>query len=249
MLIGCSMTRTQQFLTCIALVLALSDISAAQDGDFIVLTDNLRFDAPEPKTANEIAQAESVDKLRLAAREEGRKSALAAYRRIESDMRDKGYSIAPDENLSAYDSVVANPASARSLSVVAFGYTPLDLTKGILQQGEFRGINTAPASDGQVHRAQYLFYFDGLGDVVVDELSFATIPNSRISISRPTGNVVINGHPATYSAMRNRNNTKGLTQIFFITDSKLFTVTALSAITRSESEKLEKLISVAEQLH
>ena len=241
------MSRQHLLVLALVPVFAFGSFAVAGDDAFVLLTDNFRFDAPEPTTANGIAELKAWEDTRAAILEEGRKTALAAYRRIAEDMRTQGYSIAPDEALVPYDSVAVS-ASARRQSEVAYGYTPLDPSAGVLSEGDFRGVNAGPESDGQVHRAQYVYYFEDIGDVFVDELSFATIPDSRISVSRPTGNVEINGFPATYSAMRNEDNTKGVTQMFWITQNKLFTITTFSTITRADKKEFDKFISIAEQL-
>jgi hypothetical protein len=60
--------------------------------------------------------------------------------------------------------------------------------------------------------------------------------------------MTINGFPATYVALTNQTGDKGLTSITFITERKMFTVTALKCVTRDDPELLQRLMSIANAL-
>lgn len=223
--------------------------AAADDFDFIVLTDNVPADSiteAHGRSPDYARHQKKVAALRKAKREE----VLAVLQRTKREMEQLGYSIASDEQLSAYDGYIAGSQVAlQPLHEIEFGYRHAELGDPAIESGRLKGVYAVEESDGFVHQAAYLYEFDELGPVIIEELSYLTIPNARIAVTRPIGNLAINGFPATYTALTNRDNTKGLTGITFITGSKMFSVTALHCITEKDAELFDRLVTIASALN
>lgn len=217
--------------------------SQAYEYEMVVLTDT-RDSSDLP---NEVRSVRAADKDRakiFERREIQRERHLNKLRRVMEDMDRDGYAIVEEHDLSTYDSFIAG---TRELERAPYelAYVPIDLQQSAFTGGRLVGKQPLFEVEGRVHRMAYVFEFDDLGTILIDELDFTTIPYTRISVNKPTGNLAINGHPATYTALMGRDSGKGMSAITFITDSKLVTVTALQCITRHDKEKFERLVAIA----
>ena len=83
---------------------------------------------------------------------------------------------------------------------------------------------------------------------MIDEMSFPTMSDRRIVVSRQLGNVTIRGYPATYSVLVTPDGQKALSQLTFVTENKVFTVTMRDAVLR-DSEEFDLFVRIAESLH
>lgn len=224
--------------------------SWADDFEFIVLTDNVPApgdDLAEMRRSNPEA-AQQRNKLR-AIQKAKRREVLAVLRQTKKEMELHGRAFATDAQLAAYDVYITDDVNPQSVYEMPFGYRRTNLDHPVLKAGRLKGVYGVQESDGFVHQAAYVYDFDELGPVVIEELSFLTIPDARISVTRPIGNLMVNGFPASYTALTNRDYTKGLTGITFITDNKMFSVTAFRCVTRNDAELFEQLVSVANALN
>lgn len=215
----------------------------AYDYEMIVLTDT-RTQAELP---DQVKKARSEDKNLqkvLQRREKSRRKTLKRLRRIMDEMDQHGYAIVDDRDLSHYDNYVTE---TRELTSVPheLAYVPINTEGKAFTNGTLIGKHPVFEDRGRVHQMAYVYEFEDLGTVIIDELNFATVPDTRIVVNKPTGNLTINGYPATYSALTDRDMKKGMSSITYITDTKLISVTALKCITKKDKEQFARLVEIA----
>jgi hypothetical protein len=160
--------------------------------------------------------------------------------------------VASTEHLGLYDSFLGLADSTVNqeelLNDVLFGYQPIDQRNKVLQSAQLVGVYGTPETDGFVHEFFYLYDFEDLGLVLVQELSYRTIPDTDIRVTAPRGNVRINGYAGTYTALKDEGNSKGLTGLTFITENKWFHVVAFRCVAKSDRKSYRNLIQIAESL-
>lgn len=236
-------SRNIVFWACALFAIGHAAASHAYEYEMVVLTDTR-----EPsRLPNEVrsVQAADEDRTRILQRRENRREIhLNKLRRIMDDMDRDGYAVVEEHELSMYDGFLEG---TRELVRAPYelAYIPIDIRQSAFAGGKLIGKQPLFEDEGRVHQMAYVFEFDDLGTIIVDELSFRTIPNTRISVNKPTGNLTINGYPATYTALMRRGSGKGMSAITLITDSKLITVTALQCITKDDKERFDRFVEIA----
>jgi len=226
------------------LVLGFSESTWAESDEMVVLTD-IRGPSKVPPSVQAAKKVDPEMQKEMARREASRRQHLAKLRQIMRDMERDGLAIVGYDEVSTYDQFVAD-ALELVRAPVQYGYTPTNLDKSALKKGRLIGKQPLYEDDnGQAHQMSYIFDFENLGTVIVEELSYATIPDARITVNRPTGNLTINGYAATYTALIDATGQKGLSGITYYTDSKLISVIALKCVTRDDREAFEDFVAIA----
>ena len=220
------------------------DRDAVETGEMVVLTDK-RSSRDLPVSQQTAKNPSPEMRAELARRHASRKQHLAELRRITRDMEQGGCAIVDHADVSTFDQFVAG-AMELERAPVQYGYTPTDLDRSALKKGRLIGKQPLFVDDaGLAHQMSYIYEFDTLGTVVIEELSYATIPDARITVYRPVGNLTINGYAATYTALMDESREKGLSGITYFTDSKLISVTALKCVTRDDREAFRDFVAIA----
>ncbi|MDH3747642.1 MAG: hypothetical protein OER97_05505 [Gammaproteobacteria bacterium] len=220
----------------------------AADFETIVLTDKIDHSEMPPEVRESIANNKERQ-AKLMEREASRKKHLKKLRRIVNDTESKGFAVVQDLGDSGYDNISAMIHQPERQEPIRYGYNKANLDTPAFDGGRLVAVQPLHEDAGLSYQMLYAFEFDDLGTVVIDELNYINIPDARIVVNKPAGNLHINGYPATYTAMKNRDGTKGMTGIIFYTENKLFSVTALRCITRDDKEAFEHLVQVASSLY
>ena len=187
-------------------------VAMAEDFEMIVLTDTREEHDTPPEVEEYIANDERRQ-AELKRREQERKEHYKLVRRINSDMSRDGYSVVDDAYVSRYDELVMNVKQLSRPGSTTLGYIGTDLSKTAFKRGRKIGQQAKYEDGGVTHNMLYVYEFDDLGVVLVDELSYTTIPDTRITVSKPVGNLTINGYPATYTAVIDGTHEKGLSSM------------------------------------
>ncbi len=238
-------------ILCVAIAWALS-VPAAGGYEYgtIVLTDGkggLRL-------PQEVAEAASNDSRRLEmlrARDDNRRRHLAGLRRTIDDVEANGFTVSDESMLSAYDGLVGDirrqrtPGAIPQGAAIEPGFRPAELVHPVFARGRKLGRLSLSVADGYAHELATAYEFDDLGVVIIEELSYSTVPDTRIVVTRPVGNLYVNGYPATYTAHVNSEGTRGLSSIMYITESKLIRVVVLACITRDDRPRFERFVELA----
>jgi hypothetical protein len=230
----------------------LANMTLADQFELIVLTDQLPKDSvalsnDDQATANASRNKHRQEQERV--RDAARQKSLVMLKKTIADMETFGKSVTKGSELHAYNGYKDRAAGgSQPIEQIQFGYHPTNLDHPSLMTSSLVGVIAQQESDGYVHEVAYVFDVEALGTVVIEELSYSTIPDVRITVTKPVGNMTINGFPATYVALTNQTGDKGLTSITFITERKMFTVTALKCVTRDDPELLQRLMSIANAL-
>lgn len=223
-------------------------IVLAADFETVVLTDK----SNNSELPAEIQEAMAKDEQRqteLAQRKVSRQKYLRKLRRIVDDTESRGFAVVDDVDVSGYDDFLTKVRAAKPTEPIRYGYTVANLDTPAFDGGRMIATHPLHEDEGVTYQTLYAFEFDDLGTVLIDELSYTTIPDARIVVNKPAGNLHVNGYPATYTAMLNRDGTKGMTGIVFYTENKVISVTALRCITRDDKEAFEHLVQVAGSLY
>lgn len=136
-----------------------------------------------------------------------------------------------------YDSVLPN-----------FGYSARNLNDTPFSDARLLGFMPLRSEDDKIHEAVWAYAVPGIGNVVVEELSYQTIPGVTIKVAEPSGNIQINGNPGTYMVMTDEAGKRGITTIDFMTSDKLFAITAYEAVKRDD-KRFKRLFELAESLY
>jgi hypothetical protein len=252
--------RTDLTMSLTAVALSLSNIlagdalaegeAAATDrrytDEYIVLTDQVsRKSTADPDSA--------IGKALLELDANGPPGWEAGLERIEArraEMRARGYVVVGDGSFNLHDPLlnqIAQGDPPRSIEG-EYGYPPADVVNGPFANGRLVAAYGRPHEDGLIHSTTHVFEFDELGQVIVEELSYATIPGVRIVVNRLSGNVDVNGHVAEYMALVNASGTRGQTIVRFLTGTKMFTLTTTTRILR-EDPAFQTLMALARALN
>ncbi len=232
----------------LALVACFQWAHATESGiRMIVLTDKAE------KTAVNEAAAQSRERAK--SRDAMRQQILEDIRRQRLEMANNGFVIGTDAlmtNKDKYpDELIKHQAITGNTydSVLPdFAYPARNLTDSPFRKGRLLGFMPLRSGDNKVHEVVWAFSIRGLGKVIVEELSYATVPNVTIAVAEPSGNIQINGNPGTYMVMTDKKRKRGVTTIEFMTAGKLFTLTAYKPVMR-DSKRFKRLIKLAESLY
>lgn len=216
----------------------------AEEIEMIVLTDTRQED-DVPSEIKEFIANDKRHQAMVKSRGANRKKHAKILRRIMTDMDRDGFAIVDDTHVSTYDSLVTEIKQLTRPRAVTLGYRGAELNRPAFKRGRKIGEQAVFEDDGITHNMMYVFEFDDIGFVVIDELSYATIPDTKIIVNKPTGNLTINGYPATYTALINKSGKKGLSGITYITESRLISVTALKCITRKDEKEFARFVEIA----
>lgn len=129
-----------------------------------------------------------------------------------------------------------------------FGYSARNLNDSPFKQGQFLGFMPLRSEDNKIHETVWAYTVPGIGKIIVEELSYLTMPDVTIKVAEPSGNVQINGIPGTYMVMTDEKGKRGVTTIDFMTSDRLFTITAYKPILR-ENKRFKQLVELAESLY
>ncbi len=174
------------------------------------------------KTSN---QSEELSKYREAFVRESVAEVSSCVARKVKELSEKGYITATVEDIARGD-LLARLATGKSVSAIGnLGFVPLDFSGSEFDRAELLGVAGYHSRDGSVHRLIYRFSHPELGQVVLDESSFLTDTDTvRLVVSKPLGNIWINGQPGTAFALSTPDGTKGKTVVRYHTNSKRFSL-------------------------
>ncbi len=216
----------------------------AEEIEMIVLTDTRQED-DVPSEIKEFIANDKRYQAMFKRRAANQKRHAKILRRIMTDMDRDGFAVVNETHVSTYDTLVSDIKQLTRPGPVTLGYRGADLNKPAFKRGRKVAEQAIFEDDGITHNMMYVFEFDDIGFVVIDELSYTTIPDTKIIVNKPTGNLTINGYPATYTALTNKSGKKGLSGITYITESKLISVTALKCITRKDEKEFARFVEIA----
>ncbi|WP_334078365.1 hypothetical protein [Microbulbifer sp. M83] len=129
------------------------------------------------------------------------------------------------------------------------GFSPINLEGSEFDRAELVRLGGDPSSDGAIHSLTYQFQHPILGIVFLTEYSFLTDPDvTRLRVREASGNILVNGKPATLAPVKYKKAGGGATTVRFYTDTKLFSIHVFDTITR-DHEKFDKLNALAQALH
>lgn len=240
--------NTMRYITILALAASLQLSYAAETKiRMLVLTDKANKSSMSELAAKQKAPADGRDKVR--------QEILKDIEKQRSEMRKNGFVIGTDALMSNKDKYPDELIKHRMLSGDSydsvsndFAYAARNLNDSPFRKGRLLGFMPIRSGDNRIHEAVWAFSLRGLGRVIVEELSFGTVPDVSIAVAEPSGNVQINGHPGTYMVMTDEKGKRGVTTIEFMTSDKLFTITAYKPIKR-DSKRFARLIELAESLY
>ena len=113
-------------------------------------------------------------------------------------------------------------------------------------EATLQGVIADPDEDGKTNECTRIYKFRDLGMIIVTEFDY-TVANG-LTVSRPNGEISINGKPAGYAVYRNKERTRGLTRIRYINDNRLFRITVAKAIEKSDPQ-FDKLMWLVSDLY
>lgn len=188
-----------------------------------------------------------------------RQAAFArALQQIATDraaMAKNGFVIVPDQQAELSDrffgDIVAYQAShegSYDLIPSRLGYSAIDPHGAAFGAGQLIALMPAAEDDGSIHHMFYAFERDDVGKLVIEELSFTTVPDATIRVAAPAGNVRINGTPGTYMVSSDESGSKFVSSLNFLTTNKMFTLTTSSRL-EIGSDGYSALIAIAESLY
>lgn len=237
----------------ICLVLTLNAHASEANDDvvnLIQLTDKARLDDDLPVEVKR-AYAKSESKRQKDSLQYDMSREIVRQRK---EMKANGFIVVSDASASSRDTVAAQILAHQMQhnedyeSIASeLGYAALDLNQTPFQSGRRLGMMPIRFADDRIHQIVYAYEFDELGEVLVEETSYRTIPEVSISVSEPMGNMRINGYAATYSVTKNHKGDKAMTTIIFFTEEKLFDLTVFNSIMRDD-KRFPKLVALAESL-
>ena len=247
---GINMRNSCRASWCVALafVACLQWAHAAETGiRMIVLTDNAEKSAGSETAVQRKAQAEGRDKIRQQILQDILKHRLEMERNgfvIGTDTLISNKDRYPDE-LVKHQAITGNTYES---VLPDLAYAARNLNDSPFRKGRLLGFMPLRSGDNRIHEVVWAFSMRGLGKVIVEELSYGTVPGVSIAVAEPSGNIQINGNPATYMVMTDKKGKRGVTTIEFMTSDKLFTLTAYKPIKR-DNKRFKRLVKLAESLY
>lgn len=234
--------------TVLSLLMCLQSAHAAESGiRMIVLTDKAEKAAVPGATVQRKARAESRDVMRQQILEDIQNQRL--------EMEENGFVIGTDTLISNKDKYPDELVKHQAITgntydsvLPDFAYPARNLSDSPFRKGRLLGFMPLRSADNRIHEVVWAYSMRGLGKVIVEELSYATVPDVTIAVAEPSGNIQINGNPGTYMVMTDKKRKRGVTTIEFMTSDKLFTVTAYKSIKRN-SKRFKRFVKLAESLY
>lgn len=234
--------------TVLSLFMCLQWAHAAESGiRMIVLTDKAEKAAVPGATVQRKARAESRDVMRQQILEDIQNQRL--------EMEENGFVIGTDALISNKDKYPDELVKHQAITgntydsvLPDFAYPARNLSDSPFRKGRLLGFMPLRSADNRIHEVVWAYSMRGLGKVIVEELSYATVPDVTIAVAEPSGNIQINGNPGTYMVMTDKKRKRGVTTIEFMTSDKLFTVTAYKPIKRN-SKRFKRFVKLAESLY
>lgn len=232
----------------LTLVACVQWVHATESGiRMIVLTDNTAKSAVRGAATNSAAQDKGRDEIR--------QQILKDIQQQRLEMQQNGFVIGTEaliSNKNKYpEELVKHQAITRNTydSVLPdFAYPARNLNDSPFRKGRLLGFMPLRYGDNKIHEVVWAYSIRGLGKVIVEELSYGTVPEVTIAVAEPSGNIQINGNPGTYMVMTDEKRRRGVTTIEFMTADKLFTVTAYKPVKRG-SKRFKRLVRLAESLY
>ena len=167
------------------------------------------------------------------------------------ELAEKGFITAPDAVVQqGRDHKVAiTTLTARLADIRNLGFVPVVLEGAEVSRASLVGIGgSAPAKDGRVHQIVRKYRHPELGDIFIDEYSFATDPDvTEYAVQKARGNIYIHGDPASVWPMRSPEGSER-TNISYYTDSVMYSVDVYRTLPIGSSE-LAVLEQFVQALH
>jgi hypothetical protein len=186
---------------------------------------------------------------------EKRSELLEQIAKNRADMAKNGFVVVSDQQAALSDllfgEIIAYQASHKegySLIASRLGYSAIDPNDASFDAGTLIAMMPVESDDKSIHQMFYAFAFDDIGQLVIEELSFATVPDVKITVAAPAGNVSINGNPGTYIVSVNESRSRAVSSLDFLTKDKMFVLTTSSRL-EVGSDGYLALLSVAESLY
>lgn len=240
--------RVSRYLLGLALAAAFQFANASQSEiRMIVLTDNAEKSSPAMQETDRAGRPGQRDAIRRKLLEEMEKQRL--------EMAANGFVVETDATISAKTRLSEELVKHQAITGNTYAYvlpdiaySARDLGASPFKKGRLLGFMPVRSEDNKIHEIVWAYAVPGIGDVIVEELSYRTIPGVTIKVAEPSGNIQINGNPGTYMVMTDEKGKRGLTTIDFITSDKLFTLTAYNPIMRG-TKRFNRLVELAESLY
>lgn len=242
-----NLKRVPAFTT-LALIACFQWAHAAETGiRMIVLTDNAEKTAVPAAAEQRTAQAERRDAMR--------QQILKDIQEQRLEMEKNGFVTGTDALISNKDKYPTELIKHQAVTgntydsvLQDFAYAARNLNDSPFRKGRLLGFMPLRSGDNKIHEVVWAFSMRGLGKVIVEELSYGTVPGVTIAVAEPSGNIQINGNPGTYMVMTDKKRKRGVTTIEFMTPDKLFTMTAYKPIKKG-SKRYRRFVKLAESLY
>lgn len=207
----------------------------------IVLTDGTAGDTQYSETFSETTNRHRQELLRQIAEDR-------------AGMERDGFIVVSTEKAALsdrlYGEIVSYQARMKESNVLIssrLGYSALNLNNPAFTSATLMGRMPVPSPDDSIHHMFYAFEFNEIGQLVIEELSYATVPDVKITVAAPSGNVGVNGNPGTYIVSVNESGSNASSSLTFLTGRKMFILTTSRRL-EVGSDGYRALISLAESL-
>jgi hypothetical protein len=160
-------------------------------------------------------------------RERARDIAQVNYER--RSMKQQGYIVADDATVNVHADMITSPHLVPPSDIEnRLGFEPAAFHLGL----EVIGVLCDPADDGSVHDLTTVLVHPVLGTIRIRERSLATEPRGRMAkyLYGPRFDLKVNGFPALLTVYRSEDGKSGRSDLTVLTDTKLYTVGAGSAL-------------------
>jgi len=160
-------------------------------------------------------------------RERARDIAQVNYER--RSMKQQGYIIADDATVNVHADMITSAYLVPASDIEdRLAFDPAAFHLGL----EVIGVLCDPADDGSVHDLTTVLAHPVLGTIRVRERSLATEPRGRMAkyLYGPRFDLKVNGFPALLTVYRSEDGKSGRSDLTVLTDTKLYTVGAGSAL-------------------
>ena len=231
----------RSILYCIAAVVAVlasSFILAEGEVEMIVLVDR-----------TESVSNQQLSQLRAEIIEEAATQAAPQMTRFAEELSENGFVLASEEAIDQGKMWWRIATRTDVDAIRDLGFVPIHLSGSEFDRAELLGVGGTHSKDGLVHNLIYRFSHPSLGLVVLEEHSFATDPDTvRLTVSKPLGNIWINGMPGTAFSLSTPDGTIGRTTVKYFTESKKYSLHVYRTIPIG-SEAFGDVERLAQALH
>lgn len=215
--------------------------------EVIVLTDN---------AGDSGIESEAMSSRRGSGRrDEIRQQILEDIKKHRAEMAANGFVVGTDAIISSKDRFPEELVKHQAVTgntydsvLPDFAYAARNLNDSPFGEGRLLGFMPVRSDDSKIHETVWAYAMPGIGRVIVEELSYRTIPDVTIKVAEPSGNIQVNGNPGTYMVMTDEKGKRGVTTIEFMTSDKLFTITVFAAVKRN-NKHFKRLLTLAESLY